>query len=141
MNASVRLGTLVFATVAACWLAGCGQKVQTATKAQVSGKVTLDDKLLTTGTITFDAQNGEPPATMNILDGAYEGRAAVGKNKVIISATKKISMKEKMGFDGPGYDTPVEINAIPERYNDKSEITREVVADGTNTFNFDLKSK
>jgi len=122
-------------------LVGCEKKIEPVKRVQVSGRVTLDGSPLTTGTITFDAKNGEPPATLNIVDGAYEGRAAVGKNKVVISATKKISMREKMGFDGPGYDTPVEINAIPERYNNKSDISRELVADGDNKFNFDLKSK
>lgn len=120
---------------------GCEKKRQEVKRVRVSGKVTLDGKELQTGTIVFDPENGEPPAVMNILDGRYEGLAPVGKNRVRLSAITKMSMKEKMGFDGPGYDTPVEVNALPPRYGEKSEIFREVTETGPNEFNFDTKSK
>src|SRR5262245_14093943 len=80
---------------------GCEKKVIDSKKARVSGKVLLDGKPLKAGSITFDAQNGEPPSTLDILDGNYEGKAIIGKNKVMISAIEKISMKEKMKMDGP----------------------------------------
>jgi len=122
--------------------AGCSQPAQKEVKrVRVSGTVKLDGKLLTTGKIVFDPQNGEPPAEMDILDGKFEGKAAVGKNRVQISAIRKVSMKEKMKMDGPGYDQPVEENALPPRYNSKSEITREVEASGDNVFNFDCQSQ
>jgi hypothetical protein len=119
---------------------GCEKKVKDAQRVRVSGKVTLDGKALTTGTVSFDPVTGEQPATFEILDGKYEGVAAVGKNKVRLAAVKKVSMKEIMKMDGPGYDTLVEQNLLPERYSD-GNITREVLADGQNTFDFDLKSK
>jgi len=84
--------------------------------------------------------NGEAPSVLEVLDGKYEGLVAVGKNKVRLTAVKKVSMKEKMKMDGPGYDTLVEENLLPERYSDGT-ITREVIAEGPNTFDFDLKSK
>lgn len=121
-------------------LVGCGKKVVNVQRARVSGKVTLDDKLLTTGTVVFDGENGEPPGSFNIVDGKYEGVAPVGKNKVRISAIRKVSMKEKMKMDGPGYDQLVEENLLPARYADGT-LTREVLAEGENTFNFELKSK
>lgn len=121
-------------------LVGCDKKAATAERARVTGTVTLDNKPLTTGTISFEALNGEPPSVFELLDGKYEGLVAVGKNKVRLTAVKKVSMKEKMGMDGPGYDTLVEENMLPDRYADGT-ITREVTAAGPNTFDFDLKSK
>lgn len=121
-------------------LTGCN-KVEQVKRVPVTGKVTLDGRPLTTGHITFDAQNGQPPSTLDILDGRFEGRAPVGMNKVMITSIKKVSMKDKMGFDGPGYDEMVEENALPPRYNSASQITREVTEVGPNEFNFDTKSK
>lgn len=121
-------------------LAGCDGKVSQSKRVPVKGKVTLDGKPLSTGHISFDPQNGEPPATFDILDGNFEGLAAVGKNKVMITSIKKISMKEKTGIDGPGYDELSEVNTLPPRYNEKSEITREVTEEGPNEFNFETKS-
>jgi len=120
---------------------GCQGGSKDAPRVRVSGKVTLDTRPLKTGTITFDPGTGEPPAALNILDGGYEGKAAVGKNKVRLSAIQKVSMREKMKMDGPGYDAPVEQNVLPDRYNTKSQITREVEAKGDNQFHFDLQSK
>jgi hypothetical protein len=121
-------------------LVGCGDKqVAEAPRAKVSGKITLNGKPVTTGRIIFDLGNGQPPGSFDILDGSYEGLAMIGKNRVIINATRKVSMKEKMKMDGPGYDQMTEENMIPPRYNSASEITREVVAGQPNEFNFDLK--
>jgi len=121
---------------------GCSPaKPKEQTRAQVSGTVTLDKQPLKAGNILFDPGDGTPPATLDILDGKYEGRVPVGKNSVRLNSFIKMSMKEKMKMDGPGYDTPVEENILPPRYNQKSEIKREVVADAPNVFNFDLEKK
>ena len=122
-------------------LVGCEKKQTGSTRARVTGKVTLDGKALTTGMVTFDANNGEPPGSFSILDGKYEGLAHVGKNKVRLTAFQKISMKEKMKMDGPGYDTLVEENRLPPRYNHSSQVFREVEAGDENIFNFPLQSK
>lgn len=133
---------LVFSTiVAVTCLVGCTQPTPEVKRARVSGKVTLDTKPIQTGSITFDPGAGEVPSTMDILDGNYEGKAPVGKNQVRIIATRKVSMKQKMGFDGPGYDQLVEENLLPPRYNLESKITRDVEASDDNKFNFDLTSK
>jgi len=122
---------------------GCGGvkgKVPTK-RVPVSGTVKLDGKPLATGRVTFDAQNGEPPTTCDILNGAYSGTVMIGKNKVMLISTVKQSMKEKMKMDGPGYDEMVEFNILPDRYHSKSEITNEVADPGPNQFDFDLQSK
>lgn len=129
-------------------LAGCGGgKPPDQSMAQVKGTVKLDGKDLSTGKIVFDAANGQPPADLDILDGKFEGRAPVGKCKVQITSFKQMTMKEKLEkegkkpMDGPGYDQVQEFNLLPDRYNTKSEISREVFADKPNDFSFDLKSK
>ncbi len=139
-------GTLAAALLVA--LTGCGGgKPPEQAKAKVKGTITLDNKPLQTGKIVFDAANGQPPADMDILDGKFEGNAPVGKCKVQITSFKQMTMKEKLEkegkkpMDGPGYDQPMEVNLLPDRYNVKSEITREVFADKPNDFTFDLKSK
>jgi len=122
---------------------GCGGvkgKVPTK-RVPVSGTVKLDGKPLATGRVTFAAQNGEPPTTCDILNGAYSGTVMIGKNKVMLISTVKQSMKEKMKMDGPGYDEMVEFNILPDRYHSKSEITNEVADPGPNQFDFDLQSK
>jgi hypothetical protein len=128
---------ILFAAVA---LAGCEKKGSGGAKrVRVTGSVTLDGKALTVGNVTFDAENGEPPAVFSVVDGKYEGVASIGKNKVRIAATRKISMKEKMKMDGPGYDQMVEENMLPARYSDGT-LMREVL-DSDNKFDFELKSK
>lgn len=117
---------------------GCSGSSEAVKTAKVSGKVTLDDNPLTEGKINFDAQNGMPPALLDILDGQYEGYAPIGKVKVSLTSTKQTTWKEVTGkSDGPGYDEVTEIDILPERYKN---ISREV-KEGENTFNFELKSK
>ncbi|MCU0703490.1 MAG: hypothetical protein MUF18_05880 [Fimbriiglobus sp.] len=138
----------VCAAVAVLALVGCGGgKVADQDLAPVSGTITLDKKPISSGRIVFDATNGQPPSSLSITDGKYEGKAPVGKCKVMISSIQKMTMKEKARkdgqkvLDGPGYDEMVEDNILPERYNTKSEIMREVEAGKPNTINFDLESK
>jgi hypothetical protein len=122
---------------------GCGGvkgKVPTK-RVPVSGTVKLDAKPLAAGRVTFDAQNGEPPTTCDILNGAFSGTVMIGKNKVMLISTVKQTMKEKMKMDGPGYDEMVEFNILPDRYHSKSEITKDVADPGPNQFEFNLQSK
>jgi len=127
--------------VAICVNLGCsGNSVDPVKRVKVSGTVTLDGKKVSAGNITFDAQNGQPPASLNILDGKYEGLAPVGKNKVMITATRKASAREKKASDGPGYDPNADENYLPSRYNTDSTITREVTEAGPNEFNFEATS-
>jgi hypothetical protein len=106
----------------------------------VKGKVPTK-RVPVSGRVTFDAQNGEPPTTCDILNGAFSGTVMIGKNKVMLISTVKQSMKEKMKIDGPGYDEMVEFNILPDRYHSKSEITKDVADPGPNQFEFDLQSK
>src|SRR5262249_3262941 len=134
------LRLLALAALASALLAaGCTQKQKDPTRATVRGKITLDGKDLATGKIAFDPMDGTPPQVSTILDGKYEGKATVGKNRVRITAIQTVIPSQK-GFSGPGSEKPSEQNALPPRYNTKSDIDREVEAGGENTFNFDLKA-
>jgi hypothetical protein len=122
---------------------GCAEKKDSpVARVAVSGSIKVDGKDVATGNITFDAQNGQPPGDISIRDGKYEGKAPVGKCKVMITSIVKMSLKEKMKMDGPGYDAMNEYNLLPERYNSKTELVREVAEPGPHLFDFiDLKSK
>lgn len=122
-------------------IVGCEAKRAEPKRVKVSGSVKLDGKLLDKGRIVFDPGDGTPPASFDILDGRYEGLAPIGNMKVRLTATRVVNLKEKYKMDGPGYDQPQEENLLPPRYNTESDITREIVADGTNEYNFDLQSK
>jgi hypothetical protein len=129
--------------LAALALAGCdgNKRAPDAKRAKVSGTIKVDGKPVQSGRIVFDLQNGQAPASISILDGKYDDMAPIGKCKVMITSTKKTTMREMTKMDGPGHDEVMEINLLPDRYNTKSEITKEVTEAGPNTFDFDLQSK
>ena len=135
------LPVLVLAT-ALVVTAGCGRERRRAVRMPVRGEVLLDGKPLARGRISFNAMGGEPPAVMTIDGGSYAGQAIVGRNRVMITASKSSSMKMTMGFDGPGYDESVEVNTLPARYNLATELEA-VVAEGgeENSFDFELSSE
>jgi len=121
---------------------GCGRARSRAVRMPVRGEVLVDGKSLPRGRISFNAMNGEPPATMQIENGSYVGQAIVGRNRVMITASKSSSMKKTMGFDGPGYDESVEVNTLPTRYNVATELEALVAEDvEENRFDFELSSE
>lgn len=122
--------------------AGCGRERSQAVRMPVRGEVLLDGKPMPHGRISFNAMGGEPPAVMEIDSGSYAGQAIVGRNRVMITASKSSSMKKAMGFDGPGYDESVEVNTLPARYNVSTELEAVVTESlAGNSFNFDLSSE
>ena len=126
---------------------GCGsQKL-----ASVSGRVTLDDKPLGNAMVSFEPSVQErtmeaPLASFGKTNdnGEYtletkkgEKGAVTGKHKVTISLLNP----EIGGTDErpPRGGWPIK-DKVPEKYNTKTELTREVKP-GANTENFELKSK
>jgi hypothetical protein len=76
------------------------------------------------------------------LNAGHAGPAIVGRNRVMITASKSSSMKKTMGFDGPGYDESVEINMLPARYNVATKLEAVVAEDvQKNSFDFELFSE
>src|SRR5262245_60115494 len=108
-------------------LAGCGDGTH-----PVSGTVSFDGQPVGTGTIVFEAADGGPGlASSGIKDGKYELRSKAGKKKGVITA-----FRTKPGTEKDPQTATEEY--IPEKYNTKSELTKEVAA-GDNKFDFDLK--
>jgi hypothetical protein len=116
-----------------CLLAGCGDRVAT-----VTGHVKLDNQPLKGARLEFAPEEGRPSSATTDESGYYELKylpkkngAEIGKHKVVIY------LPEKMDDDGKKIPPAV---VIPEKYNTKSELIREVNA-GSNEIDFDLKSK
>jgi hypothetical protein len=155
MNRSLALVPfLVLVTVAGC------QRGDKSQFANVKGKVTYNGSPIEKGEIAF-THEGQPPMTMKIVDGAFNGQAMVGRNKVAVTAWKKnptaarrlsehaqIQMRgyqekfkhEKKGGPISEYD-PTTVNYIPPEWGAQSKETRVVEAGSANDFEFDVKGK
>ncbi len=116
-------------------LCGCGGGGPQ--KGEVSGAVAYDGKPVEDGAITFIPADGKSPtAGAAIKGGKYAATVPVGNMKVSISASKVIGTKKL--YDTP--DSPVRqitAEALPAKYNEKTELRYEVKA-GPNVKDFDL---
>src|SRR5579864_6467856 len=86
------LGFILFLILAT--VVGCGQQDKPK-YANVKGKVTYNGKPIEKGQITFTVE-GRPPSSIDIVDGAFNGQAMVGSNKVSVSAKKKSASAPKL---------------------------------------------
>ena len=124
---------------------GCGRS-EGLQRAAVDGKVTLDGVAISVGTIAFYPTEGlKGPATGGaIKDGQYSIAAGkgpiVGRNRVEIHASKKTGRKVQAPMSDPGVMTDEIIEAIPDRYNTKSNLVAEIKS-GKNVFDCKLSSK
>lgn len=116
-------------------LCGCGANVST-----ISGKVTIDGKILDKGDIGFHQAEGVVVSTTQInQDGSYkigaESKTMPGNYKIVIIANE-VSIGK-----GPG-SVPMPTRITPLAYSSKEQtpLKAELKA-GSNEFNFDLKSK
>lgn len=116
-------------------LCGCGANVST-----ISGKVTIDGKILDKGDIGFHQAEGVMVSTTQInQDGSYkigaEANTLPGNYKIVIIANE-VSIGK-----GPG-SVPMPTRITPLAYSNKEQtpLKAELKA-GSNEFNFDLKSK
>ena len=116
-------------------LCGCGANVST-----ISGKVTIDGKILDKGDIGFHQAEGVVVSTTQInQDGSYkigaEANTLPGNYKIVIIANE-VSIGK-----GPG-SVPMPTRITPLAYSSKEQtpLKAELKA-GSNEFSFDLKSK
>jgi hypothetical protein len=134
------LGFLVLGTL---FLAGCGgSKYPTA---PVSGTVRMNGKPLPDAALTFQPIGGGMASvaatdqdgryTLEFYDSGQPG-AVVAKHRVVIR-THRRSNTEDTSSD---VSNPQLRDPIPQRYNDNTELTMEVPAEGTDSADFDLKS-
>lgn len=123
--------------------AGCedGPKV-----ARVAGRVTLDGKPLPGATINFQpndtkkltsgpgsfAVTGEDGKYVLQLVGQKKAGAVLGSHQVLVS---------KPAREVPADKDDISPDLLPAKYNKKSTLTFDVPAGGTETADFDLKSK
>lgn len=107
----------------------------------VLGKVTLDGQPVESGAIRFAAVDGKSPtAGAQIKDGLFKAEVPIGEVRIEITAPRKIGTKK--AFENAPESGTVDLvtEAIPVRYNRKSELTM-TVQRGTNPHDFDLKSR
>jgi hypothetical protein len=97
---------------------------------RVRGKVTLDGEPIEEGTISFYPVGGKGQTTGgDIKNGAYSVEVAVGKVQVRISKAKIVGQKKL--YNTPNSPTrPLTAEALPEKYNVKSQLEVDVVPGG-----------
>ena len=136
----MRTTTFLLVSLSLLIALGCSQADQDR-RAEVSGAVRVNGEPLATGSITFrpTAGNDGPTAGGAIANGQYHVVRAkgvtLGKNQVVIQSTVKTG-RQVGGSRGVLEDEQVQ--AIPARYNDQSEIVCDVQP-GSNQLDFDLK--
>jgi len=118
-------------------LAGCGGNL-----ASVSGTVTLDDKPLETGTVTFRPVAGGPAGYGEIRSGSYRVKTgtdsglAPGEYQVSVMATGPAPPAT------PQNPEPIPPSLIPDKYaSPQTSGLKFTVSPSGGTFNIELKSQ
>jgi hypothetical protein len=137
----LRLCILFAAPVVIFFAGGCGgSKYPTA---PVSGTVTMDGKPLANGSLTYQPEGGGMAShgrtdesgryTLKSIRDDFDG-AVVAKHRVIIRTVGKSSTDTSSDRADP-----TAVDPIPKKYNDATELTMEVPAEGRDDADFDLK--
>jgi hypothetical protein len=148
------LGFILFLILAT--VIGCGDKHK---YANVKGKVTYNGSPIEKGQIIFSI-DGQPPSSMKIVNGEFNGQAMVGSNKVSVSAKKKVAtapvlsehaktqmegyLKYKKNDEGAGdmaANDPTLVDYIPPEWGAQSTERRTVESGSTNEFELHIKGK
>jgi hypothetical protein len=141
--------TLLLGMTASALVSGCGDAEDALPRQQVGGTVKWNGEPLKQGRIQFQpAGPGAPAGGAAIVDGSYAISRAEGlvpgKYQVLIYGTADAAQSSAAPTGPPG-DTPPPKKAvkdpIPDKYNAKSQLTREVTKDGPNQFDFELPDK
>jgi hypothetical protein len=145
---------LLFLFLVLVMVAGC-QEDKKHSFANVSGTVTYNGNPIEKGYIQFQME-GNPPTTMDIVDGKFSGQAMVGSNRVSVSAKKKSpsakalppeALAQIQGYQrvkkneqgGPSGDLDLTmVEYIPPEWGSSSKQTR-VIESGTNELQFDIR--
>lgn len=106
----------------------------------VFGTVTLDGEPIPKGRIVFRDPEGKiASAGGTIVEGEFSFPSQPGARHVEITAMRKVPGKFQAPNPG-GKKFPVLEQYIPRRYNEASELTKEVI-EGENEFDFKLTSE
>jgi len=136
---------LIAASLLGCLLYGCGPSGGPR-RASVEGTVTLDGEPIEHGSIAFypDGDTEGMVAGGEIRDGRYSISAdkgpVIGQNRIEIHASRKTGKKIPDPYGGPGQTIDESVEAVPECYNAKSTLRREVQP-GSNVFDCELSSQ
>jgi hypothetical protein len=124
-------------------LSGCGGGG--ADRGAISGTVVLDGKPLEQGSILFTPIEGTHGSVAGgkIENGRFQFSAktgpAIGRNRVEIRAMRKTGKMVPKAFGRPGEMVPEQVEAIPPRFNAKSELKVDTKP-GDNTAGFEVSS-
>jgi hypothetical protein len=133
-NSHVRLSIAMVVVLAASLTAGCSKPIRPGF-AVVNGEVKVDGTAIPVGFIQFEPHDSKlAPESAPITAGRYSGIFRIGPSRVRISASRPSKQIN------PDTGLPIDESYIPERYNTKTELAADVVADRTNTFDFRLQS-
>lgn len=129
---------------AACWTAGviavltvgCSDGPRVGT---VSGVVKVSGKEAERGSVTFIPADGKGPTAGGEITagGRYTARVPHGSMKVEVRVPKVVGKKALYGKDGPYMDVLEEV--LPDKFNNKTELTVDVKGDTTK--DWDLPAK
>jgi hypothetical protein len=146
--------TLLFLFLVLAIVVGC-QKGEKHSYANVSGTVTYNGHPIEKGYIQFQME-GNPPKSMDINDGKFNGQAMVGSNRVSVSAKKKSATAKSLppealntikGYQkmkkheegGPSGDLDLTmVEYIPPEWGSASKQER-VIEPGTNELQFEIR--
>jgi hypothetical protein len=130
-----KLAGVVLVAVCLALSSGCG-----ASQSSAEGAVTYDGQPVTSGVIAFVASDGKAGGGGGgtILDGRYKTPPEVvlkpGKYRVEIRWARPTGKKVR---SETGDELNVTEEGLPEKYNNKSELTADIKA-GSNTIDFNL---
>jgi hypothetical protein len=94
---------------------------------EIGGTVSYDGQPVKKGTITFVAANGSgPTAAATIVGGKYSLKVATGVKTVRIEGYKVVGQRHYSPNNPNSPMVDVQEQFLPDRYNKKSELTREI---------------
>lgn len=119
-------------------VSGCGGGSAKGTVAKVKGTASFDGKPIEDGMVYLKSPDKGTMSSLPIRNGAFEGNAEVGTQRVEIAAYRL----ETPQTDMAGYNPePSKVNYLPAKYHSESKTTTEVKADGSTVLTYDLISE
>ncbi|UUO05176.1 carboxypeptidase regulatory-like domain-containing protein [Blastopirellula sp. J2-11] len=131
----------VVALVLAALTVGCSKPPGPET-GYVTGVVTLDGKPIDNATVKFEPVNARPSVGFTDADGRYDLIYTASRNGAVLGEhqVRITTANDAGGGEGGQPLVTASKETVPVKYNVKTELTAQVDA-GSNTINFDLKTK
>ena len=122
----------------AVFLAGCSSGPQ---KGEVTGTVKVDGKPIERGSISFYPVDGKGQTAGGPITGGTYSVKDVTAGAMKVEVRMPVVVGKKKDYDAPGGKWyPVEDEALPDKYNNQTEL-RFDVKPGKNEKNWDLKKQ